>query len=82
MNYHSTISIYCFDLYDKPHIAHGTVLLKKGSMANAKRRAHRRAVDLGLTPAGNAWRHATENYARRDYFTDQGARRLVVVERS
>ena len=82
MNYHSTISIYWFDLYEKPHHAHPTALLKSGSMANAKRRAHQRATQFGLTPLDKKWDHFSENYATRSYLTGEGARRYVVVERS
>lgn len=81
MNYHSTIGIYYFDVFNNPQQDVPTALLKSGSMENAKRKGHQRATAHGYTSNGN-WKHATENYATREYLTEDGARRLVVVERS
>ena len=82
MEYHSTISIYGFGIYNEPKKAAETVLIKSGSMENAKRRANKRAKKLGFVPAEKHWRHDTPNYATREYLTDTQARRLIVVERS
>ena len=81
MQYHSTVGIFWFDVHENPHKANPTVLIKGGSMDDAKHKAHQRATALGLKPEGK-WQHATENYATRSYRTAHGARRLVVVERS
>ena len=89
MPYHATISIYGFDIFNKPLHAHPTELLKGVSMKTAKTRAHQKATTLGLTPVTRQWVNVSDSYAKREY---QGRkvtedcvthfRRLIVVERS
>ena len=79
--YHATIGVYKFDVFNKPYHDTQTTLLKGRTMQQAKRIAHKQAIQRGLTPAGK-WTHDTDNYATREYQTATDARRLVVVERS
>lgn len=79
--YHVTISIYGFDVHNAPQRTQGTELLKGVNMDTAKRKAHQRAVASGFT-VQSAWHEASGSYSTREYRTQEGARRLVVVERS
>ena len=80
--YHTTISIYWFDVFNTPQRAEDTETLLKGvSLDTAKRKADERARRLEYKAAG-AWHAACSFYATREYRTKEGARRLIVVERS
>ena len=79
--YHVTISIYGFDVFNAPFKAEDTRLLKGVKMDTAKRKAHAWATELGFK-AQQAWHEACINNASREYRTETGARRLIVVERS
>jgi len=79
--YHVTISLYGFDVFNAPLQAEDTLLLKGVSMDTAKRKAHQRATQLGYKASG-AWHEACSFYSTREYRTKQGARRLIVAERS
>ena len=80
--YHTWISIYCFDVFDKPNQAVNSVLVKGVKMDTVKRKAHQRATTLGLKSDGRWQNSDNGNYASREYRTDTQARRLVVLERS
>ena len=79
--YHATISIYGFGVFNTPQKAEDTALLKGVSMDTAKGKAHARAMRLGYKAKG-AWHEACSFYSTREYRTKEGARRLIVVERS
>ena len=79
--YHATISIYGFDVFNTPQKAEDTELRKGVSMDTAKRKAHQRARRLEYKTEG-AWNEACSFYSAREYRTKEGARRLIVVERS
>lgn len=80
--YEATILIYGFDLFDKPRQVHPMLHLKNVSMDTAKRRATAKAKSLGLTARQRHWVNLRENFSKREYQTENGARRLIVVERS
>ena len=79
--YHTWISTYSFDVFDKPVIVN-SVLVKSVGMDTVKRKAHQRANTLGLKSDGRWQNSDNGNYASREYRTDTQARRLVVLERS
>ena len=79
--YHTWISTYSFDVFDKPEILN-SVLVKGEGMDTIKRKAHQRATTLGLKSDGRWQNYDNGNYASREYRTDTQARRLVCLERS
>lgn len=85
--FNGTISIYWFDVFNKPTNLLPFTLLKNVSIRKLKSEAHQRAMQMGLTENGN-WKNAIDAdiwwdfYYTREYLTQHGARRLVVIERS
>lgn len=80
--YEATIAVYGFGIFDEPLQVCDTQLLKNVSMDTAKRRAAAKAKALGLTPVQRHWVNLKADFSKREYQTANGARRLIVVERS
>ena len=76
-----TIAIYQYDASNNLKHACLNVRLKHAGMHRGKMHATKRARRMGLKPVSH-WKTKHETYAERDYVTQTGHRRLVVVERS